>query len=112
MTVDLESYIFKDDKAGAIFADALMAAAKRGVEVRVMVDATGSSRSGALLDRMRKAGVKAYVFHPIRLWSLYKIGRRSHRKILVVDGNISFAAASASPISGWATRATPRSGGT
>ncbi|HEV7509294.1 MAG TPA: phospholipase D-like domain-containing protein [Thermoanaerobaculia bacterium] len=90
VTVDLESYIFKDDKAGAIFADALMAAARRGVEVRVMVDATGSSRSGALLDRMRKAGVKAYVFHPIRLWSLYKIGRRSHRKILVVDGAISF----------------------
>jgi cardiolipin synthase len=91
VTVDLESYIFKDDKAGAIFADALMAAARRGVEVRVMVDATGSSRSGALLDRLRSAGVKAYVFHPIRLWSLYKIARRSHRKILVVDGNVSFA---------------------
>ncbi|MFY9825488.1 MAG: phospholipase D-like domain-containing protein [Thermoanaerobaculia bacterium] len=91
VTVNLESYIFKDDKAGAIFADALMAAARRGVEVRVMVDATGSSRSGALLDRMRKVGVKAYVFHPIRLWSLYKIGRRTHRKILVVDGSISFA---------------------
>lgn len=90
VTVDLESYIFKDDKAGAIFAEALMAAARRGVEVRVMVDATGSSGAGALLDRMRKAGVKAYVFHPIRLWSLYKIGRRSHRKILVVDGAVSF----------------------
>jgi cardiolipin synthase len=90
-TVNLESYIFKDDKAGAIFADALMAAARRGVEVRVMVDATGSSRSGALLDRLRSAGVKAYVFHPIRLWSLYKIARRSHRKILVVDGSVSFA---------------------
>jgi cardiolipin synthase A/B len=91
VTVDLESYIFKDDKAGAIFAEALIGAARRGVEVRVMVDATGSSRSGALLDRMRKAGVKAYVFHPIRLWSLYKIGRRTHRKILVVDGTVSFA---------------------
>ncbi len=90
-TVNLESYIFKNDKAGAIFADALIAAAKRGVEVRVMVDATGSSRSGPILDRMRKAGVKAYVFHPIRLWSLYKIGRRTHRKILVVDGAVSFA---------------------
>jgi cardiolipin synthase len=90
VTVDLESYIFKNDKAGEIFAEALMAAARRGVEVRVMVDATGSSRSGPILDRMRKAGVKAYVFHPIRLWSLYKIGRRTHRKILVVDGNVSF----------------------
>ncbi|HSS77169.1 MAG TPA: phospholipase D-like domain-containing protein [Thermoanaerobaculia bacterium] len=89
-TVNLESYIFKNDKAGGIIADAPIAAARRGIEVRVMVDATGSSRSGPLLDRMRKAGVKAYVFHPIRLWSLYKIGRRTHRKILVVDGTISF----------------------
>ncbi len=90
VTVDLESYIFKNDKAGEIVAEALMAAARRGVEVRVMVDATGSSHSGPILDRMRKAGAKVYVFHPIRLWSLYKIGRRTHRKILVVDGNISF----------------------
>jgi cardiolipin synthase len=90
MTVNLESYIFKDDKAGAIIADALIDAARRGVEVRVMVDGTGSSHSWAILDRMKAAGVKAYVYHPIRLWSLYKIGRRSHRKILVVDGAVSF----------------------
>jgi cardiolipin synthase len=90
MTVNLESYIFKDDKAGAIIAGALIDAARRGVEVRVLVDGTGSSHSWAILDRMKAAGVKAYVYHPIRLWSLYKIGRRSHRKILVVDGVISF----------------------
>ncbi len=90
VTVDLEAYIFKNDKAGEMFAAALMAAAQRGVEVRVLVDATGSSRTGPLLARMRKVGVKADVFHPIRIWSLYKIGRRSHRKILVVDGKVSF----------------------
>jgi cardiolipin synthase len=89
-SVDLESYIFKDDKAGGIIAAALIDAARRGVEVRVLVDGTGSFWSGALLERLKQAGVKAYVFHPIRLWSLYKIGRRSHRKILVVDGRISF----------------------
>ncbi len=89
-SVDLESYIFKDDKAGGIIAAALIDAARRGVEVRVLVDGTGSFWSGALLARLKQAGVKAYVFHPIRLWSLYKIGRRSHRKILVVDGRISF----------------------
>ncbi len=89
-TVDLESYIFKNDKAGQMFAESLIEAARRGVEVRVLVDGTGSARSGPLLDRLKAAGVKAYVFHPIRLWSIYKIGRRTHRKILVVDGNVSF----------------------
>lgn len=89
-TVNLESYIFKDDKAGKIMADALMDAARRGVEVRVLVDGTGSKFSGPLLDRMRQAGVNARVFRPIRLWSLLKIAHRTHRKILVVDGTISF----------------------
>jgi cardiolipin synthase len=89
-TVDLESYIFKNDKAGGIVAAALIDAARRGVEVRVLVDATGSSHSWAVLDRMKEAGVKVYVFHPIRLWSLYKIGRRTHRKMLIVDGAVSF----------------------
>lgn len=89
-TVNLEFYIFKDDKAGRIMADALMEAARRGVEVRVLVDGTGSKFSGPLLARMRKAGVKTAVFRPIRLWSLYKIARRTHRKILVVDGTVSF----------------------
>ena len=90
MTVNLESYIFKDDRAGTIISEALMDAARRGVEVRVLVDGTGSKFSGPLLDRMRQAGVKASVFRPIRLWTIHKIVRRTHRKILVVDGTISF----------------------
>ena len=89
-TVHLESYIYKDDRAGKILADALMDAARRGVEVRVLVDGTGSKFSGPLLERMRKAGVDARMYRPIRLWSLHKIARRTHRKILVVDGTISF----------------------
>jgi cardiolipin synthase A/B len=89
-TVNLESYIFKDDKAGKIMADALMEAARRGVEVRVLVDGTGSKFAGPLLARLRQAGVKTAVFRPIRLLTLYKIARRTHRKILVVDGTVSF----------------------
>ena len=89
-TVNLESYIFKNDKAGAMVAEPLIEAARRGVEVRVLVDGTGSSHSGPILDRMRQAGAKVNVFHPLGLWSLYNIGWRTHRKILVVDGTVSF----------------------
>ncbi|HEX3532275.1 MAG TPA: phospholipase D-like domain-containing protein [Thermoanaerobaculia bacterium] len=90
VTVNLESYIFKNDKAGEIVAAALIDAARRGIQVRVLVDGTGSSHSGPILDRMRQAGAKVYVFHPLGLWSLYDIGWRTHRKILVVDGTVSF----------------------
>jgi len=89
-TVNLESYIYKDDRAGKIVSEALMDAARRGVEVRVLVDGTGSKFSGPLLGRMRQAGVKTAMFRPIRLWTLHKIVRRTHRKILVVDGEVSF----------------------
>ncbi|MES1240885.1 MAG: cardiolipin synthase [Acidobacteriota bacterium] len=89
-SVNLEAYIYKDDKAGRIVTDALMEAARRGVEVRVLVDGTGSKFSGGMLERLRKAGVKAAMFRPIRLWTLHKIARRTHRKILVVDGTVSF----------------------
>jgi cardiolipin synthase len=89
-TVNLESYIYKPDKAGELMTQALIEAARRGVEVRVLVDGTGSSHSGPHLQRMRMAGVRAEKFHPVRLWSIYKIARRTHRKILVVDGTVSF----------------------
>lgn len=42
-TVNLESYIFKDDRAGKIIAQALIDAARRGVEVRVLVDGPSAS---------------------------------------------------------------------
>jgi cardiolipin synthase len=90
VTVNLESYIFKDDKAGDIVAQALMDAARRGVEVRVLVDGTGSKFSGPLLARLRQAGARTAVFRPIRLQSILKLPRRTHRKILVVDGTVSF----------------------
>jgi len=39
---------------------------------------------------MKQAGVKAYIYHPVRLWSIYRVGHRTHRKILVVDGLVCF----------------------
>lgn len=88
-SVNLETYIFRDDRAGSMFADALIAAAKRGVEVRVLVDGTGG-RAGKLFEVMQKGGVNIRVYHPLQLWSIYRLGRRTHRKILVVDGTTCF----------------------
>jgi cardiolipin synthase len=88
-SVSLESYIFKTDRTGQLFGDALMDAARRGVEVRVLVDGKGGL-SRSLLDRMRQGGVDARIYHPIALWTLARIGQRTHRKILVVDGAVCF----------------------
>ena len=42
-TVNLETYIFQPDEAGTQFADAMIDAAKKGVEVRLLVDAGEAS---------------------------------------------------------------------
>ena len=88
-TVNLETYIFQPDEAGRQFADAMVEAAGRGVEVRLLIDAWGS-KLGDLQERLEKAGVKWREYRPLRLFTIYKVGKRTHRKILVVDGKIAF----------------------
>ncbi len=88
-TVNLETYIFQPDEAGRQFADAMIEAAQRGVEVRLLIDAWGSSL-GDLQDRIEKAGIRWRKYRPIRLFTIYKVGKRTHRKILVVDGKVAF----------------------
>ena len=89
ISVNLESYIFADDHAGQLVSDALVDAAQHGVEVRVLVDATGG-KAGRFFDVMKSNGVKIHVYRPIRLWTIHKIGRRTHRKILIVDGAVCY----------------------
>jgi cardiolipin synthase len=88
-TVNLETYIFQPDEAGRQFADAMIEAAGRGVEVRLLIDAWGS-KLGDLQDGIEKAGVRWRKYRPLRLVTIYKVGRRTHRKILVVDGKVAF----------------------
>jgi len=88
-TVNLETYIFQPDEAGRQFAEAMIAAAKNGVEVRLLVDSWGS-KLGDLEKPLKDAGVRVRKYRPVRLYSIYKVGRRTHRKILVVDGRIAY----------------------
>ena len=88
-SVNLETYIFQPDRAGRMIADALIAAARNGVEVRLLVDAFGSKFEG-LQKEFEDAGVQARKYRPVRIFAIYKVGRRTHRKILVVDGRIAY----------------------
>lgn len=91
-TVTLCTYIFNNDKAGAAFVVALADAVKRGVEVRVLVDAIGARYTWpTILGPLKKAGVPVARFLPRLLpgWFAYA-NLRSHRKILVVDGALGF----------------------
>ncbi len=91
-SIGLSSYIFRDDVWGRRFIEALAAAHKRSVAVRVLIDGIGG---GWLLSpawrHLRRLGVPAERFlHSPLPWRMPFLNLRSHRKILVVDGTIAF----------------------
>jgi len=91
-SIAMASYIFRNDPAGNEFADALIAAHKRGVTVRVLLDGIGSGyfHSG-VFRRMRREGVMAENFlHTWLPWRMPFLNMRNHRKLLVVDGAVAF----------------------
>jgi len=94
--VDLLFYIWLPDTSGHKIAEALKRAASRGVTCRAMVDDLGSRSliKSALWPAMRKAGVHTAVALPLGNPLLRvlrgRIDLRNHRKILVVDGRITY----------------------
>ena len=87
----LETYIFADDPVGNRFATALIEAAGRGVQVRLLQDWFGARGEGRKhFGRLKDAGVEVRWFNPFRFESPFSCLRRDHRKSLVVDGRIGF----------------------
>jgi cardiolipin synthase A/B len=92
--VILETFILFDDKVGRQLHAALTTAACRGVQVEVTIDGWGSpDLSDEFLGTLSAAGVRVHVFDPgprsIR-FRFFKVLRRMHRKIVVIDGNLAF----------------------
>jgi cardiolipin synthase len=91
----LEMYWFDSDSAGRRFAQALMDAAARGVQVAVLYDSLGSiEASTSMFDEMEQSGVRVIEYNPLLPWRRKldsgRLSRRDHRKILVVDGDVGF----------------------
>ncbi|MEE4359786.1 MAG: cardiolipin synthase [Desulfococcaceae bacterium] len=90
--VYLASYIFESRGIGRCFLDALDAAKKRGVRVRVIIDGVGElysfPRAGSFL---KKKGIPFARFLPPGFFPpAFRINLRNHRKILVGDGKTAF----------------------
>lgn len=92
--VHLEYYIYTPDHSGGALRDALVACARRGVKVRLLLDAIGSGKcSRAFLAPLVEAGGEVAWFHPTRFWRFWSrpwLNMRTHRKIAVIDTRIGF----------------------
>jgi len=86
----LEAYILKDDATGRAFVEALAAAVQRGVTVRVLADAFGSSDTRSEFWRqMEERRIEVRLYHPFLPFLWYQ-PYRDHRKILVLDRRVAF----------------------
>ena len=94
--VHIAFYIWLDDHTGTRVAEAVAAAAQRGVRCRVMVDALGSRafHDGPLWRMLTDAGVQllATLDDVSRVWHLpfSRIDLRDHRKLAVIDNRIGY----------------------
>ncbi len=91
--VRMETYIFNFDESGQKVAQALERAARRGVQVFLMVDGVGTPEMPSdWTQRFDAAGVQWRIFLPLGHVGLLipSHWRRLHRKLCVIDGQVMF----------------------
>ncbi len=89
----LETYKFSNDHMGVRFRDALTARAREGVKVRILIDSWGKGPvSETFFTDLIALGGEVKFFEKIKINSdIFTRGhRRDHRKIVVIDDEISY----------------------
>jgi cardiolipin synthase len=91
-SVNFEAFLFHSGEVGSQFRDALAERARAGVRVRVLLDGMGSSTEldGSDVKALKEAGCSFAYYHAVRSWRIDRMNRRTHRRVLVVDGRIGF----------------------
>jgi cardiolipin synthase len=90
--IHMEYYIIEEDEVGREIIDILCEKAIGGVKVRIIVDALGSNQiTNKTIRRFRKAGVEFREYNPVIFIPLAnRVNYRDHRKIVIIDGSLSF----------------------
>jgi len=88
--ITFETFVFRDG-IGAQFVEELANAARRGVQVHMLLDWLGSrTMDNGLLAAARAAGCDVQIYHPPSWYHLGRLNNRTHRKLLIIDGKIGF----------------------
>jgi cardiolipin synthase len=90
--IHVEIYLWRNDDTGRRVLQALVDAARRGVEIRLLVDEIGSIGVGErFFAPLLEAGGRFswfYTVHPRR--NRYFFNHRNHRKLQIIDGSLAF----------------------
>ncbi|MFO1416379.1 MAG: phospholipase D family protein [Acinetobacter sp.] len=98
-TLDLQYYIWDNDKVGALALHALIRAADRGVRVRLLIDDNNAkSTEGIFLALAQHPNIEVKLFNPYRfrkyraldmILDLKRINRRMHNKSFIADHQVA-----------------------
>lgn len=89
--VHAEYFLIRPDATGAWFLEKLIAARRRGVQVRLLLDGWGClALPRGWLRNLREEGVLVTWFFPLSSMLLQPVSLRNHRKIVVIDGKVGF----------------------
>lgn len=90
VNITFETFVFRDG-VGAQFVEELSKAARRGVQVHMLLDWLGSrTMNQGLLQAAKAAGCDLHVYHPPSWYHLGRLNNRTHRKLLIIDGKTGF----------------------
>ena len=90
-SIHLEVYLFLRGRAGDEVLRCLTERARAGVAVRIVVDRIGSLMTPErYFDELRAAGGRVRWYQPIAWYTLKRFNNRTHRDILIVDGEVAF----------------------
>ncbi len=89
--INLDAYIFNHGDINDRVVDVLTERARAGVKITLALDAVGSATTPKLYFReLRGVGGRIEWYHPIRWNTWIRSNNRTHREILVVDGQTAF----------------------
>jgi cardiolipin synthase len=90
-SINLETYIYWSGNVSKEFVAALTERSRAGVKVHVLADWLGSTRmKQTVIDALRAGGVRFEYFHPLNWYAIDRVNDRTHRKLMVVDGQVAF----------------------
>lgn len=91
-SIHLQTYIFDGDETGRMVADALVRAARRQVQVFILLDGYASQHlSKNIIHEWKTAGIRFRWFWPLLKSRHFYLGRRMHHKVVVVDAAVGMA---------------------
>lgn len=93
-SIEMVFYIWQPGGKSDLVANALISAARRGVECRLLLDCAGSRQffKSVWPERMRHAGIQVVEALPVNLFRFFlrRLDLRQHRKIVLIDNAIAY----------------------